>query len=295
MKQNRNTRKILLFGGSGLVGSRVKELFSEDDLLVISPSHQEVDLTADDQIIKCITEIDPDYIIYAAGLTKVDVAELDTDLAHALNAKAPDIIAQEAKKIDCPVCYLSTDAVFDGEKSERPYKENDQTNPKNVYGVTKRDGENVVLAASSKNIVLRLVTVYSANYEKKKDFCRIVIEVLKKGEQFPVAVDQVLNPTFVDDAVKALKKILDERLSGIYHVGSIDYISNYEFAKLIARKFDLDTNLVMPISLEDLFKDKPAKRCRYCWLDTSKFRKEFGEGILHTVDEGLDLFKSQLT
>src|SRR3989344_2943943 len=124
--------KILICGGSGLVGSRIIELLG-DKYQIIAPSHQQVDLSDKKQMEGFITKTKPSHIIYAAGLTSIDNAEENPEQANLLNVKAPSFIAKCAITINASVLYFSTDAVFDGFKSSQPYLEDDKTHPVSNY------------------------------------------------------------------------------------------------------------------------------------------------------------------
>jgi len=286
-------RKILIFGGSGLVGSEVARTLSSFST-VICPTSQETDVTNKKQVGSYIKTVRPDYVIYAAGFVRVDEAEQNPDTALLLNFEAPKFIAEQAAETRIPLCYFSTDAVFDGTQSQKPYSENDKTNPVSVYGKSKLRGENAVLSASDKNIVLRINMAYSASYARRKDSARIILESLKRGSPIGGITDQYITPAFVPTIAMALNKIIDEEARGIYHLGSTDYCTNYEFAKKIAKIFGYDENLVFPIALKEFSKNKAAHRALCSWLDTNKFRNEFGNGILQTIDEDLGSFGDKL-
>lgn len=282
--------KILLFGGNGLIGSRLRQLLGSK-YQITAPSHQKVDVTNKIQVEKIIQTLKPYYIVYATGLTSVDIAEESPKLAYLLNAKVPAFIAKKAAFLNIPVLYFSTDAVFDGTKDSNPYFESDKTNPLSLYGKSKLLGEQYVLAASSKNCIARIIMAYSHFPTKRKRFVQIALETLKKGEEFYGVIDQIINPIYVDDVVWAVYSLLESGSYGTYHLGATDYVTNFEFVKKLAKYFNLNENLVIGISFEDFFKEKVAPRTKFCWLDTSKFRKKFGENILHSVDESIKLFK----
>lgn len=285
--------KVLIFGGSGLIGSRIRQLL-QTKYQIIAPSHLEVDVGNKKQIEQIIKTSKPNYIIYASGLTNPDQAEQSHKLAHLLNTSAPSLIATIAASLNIPILYFSTDAVFDGYKSNKPYLEDDKTNPLSEYGKSKLLGEQLVMSASKRNCIARVIMVYSHSATKRKRFVQIVIEALKKGDKFSGVVDQVINPVYVDDVVWGVNLLIESKSFGIYHLGATDYITNYEFVKKIATTFNLNENLVNKISLKELSKKKYAPISKFCWIDTSKFRKKFGENILHSTSEGLRLFKTNL-
>ncbi len=286
-------KRILLFGGSGLVGSRIIKLLN-NRFQIIAPPHMKVDVTQRAQVDKIIEQVLPDHIIYAVGLTSVDKAEENSKLAYLLNTKAPTMVAEKASQLHIPILYFSTDAVFDGTKSISPYEESDKTNPISMYGKSKLLGEQMVLALSDKNCVVRIITVYSHVTTEKRGFVQAVLEALSKGEKFQGITDQIINPIYVDDIVKAIYLLINSKSFGIYHLGATDYITNYNFIRKLAKHLSLDEKLIEGITFKEFFKNKLAKRTKYCWLDTSLFRKEFGENVLHTVDESIMLFKKNL-
>lgn len=286
-------QKILLYGISGMVGSRIGQILG-DKFRIVAPPHSHLDVTNRRLVRQNIEDVRPDQIIYAAGITKVDYAQTHPKETFLLNAQAVSYICQKAKAFNIPVIYISTDAVFDGTENQRPYTEQDKPNHISVYGKSKLEGEEITLAASPKNCIIRTIMVYSANFPHKKDFARLAYESLSRGQKFEGIIDQVINPTFVDDLVAAIAAILKKRASGIYHVAASDYTTNYGFVKKIAKTFGFDRQLVTKVKFADFFKDKPAPRCRYCWLDTTKFQKEFGKKILHNLNQGIDLFKKQV-
>ncbi len=286
-------KKVLLFGGSGLVGSGIKQFLS-DRYQIIAPTHAEVDVTKRDHITAIIEQIHPETIIYAVGLTSADMAEQEPELAYLLNTKTPASIAKEASSFGIPLLYFSSDAVFDGTKEDRPYKETDMTNPLSVYSKSKLAGEQMVMNISDKNCVFRLIMPYSAIFSKRKNFAGMILNAFKEGKEIYGITDQVINPTCINDIAEAVYALLTNYAGGIYHLGATDYVTNIEFIKKIARIFNFNENLIKEISFDEFFRGKKALRTKYCWLDTLNFRKKFGNNIPHTIDEGITLFKKQL-
>lgn len=285
--------KILVFGGSGLVGSRFVELFS-NKFEIISPSHDQIDLTRSDQLAKFIYDSYPDYILYAAGFTNVDLAQENKQLCFALNVTAPKNIASEGFKLGIPFCYLSTDYVFDGQKIDAPYTENDEARPLDaVYAKSKRSGEIAVLESGVQNLIVRLIMPFSAVFTKKLDLVRLVLTKLGANETLSGIVDQKINPIYVDDLVNGIALLLENKKSGIYHLGATDYTNTYELMVKIARTFNLNERLIGKVTFEDFSKTRSAKRPQYSWLDTSKFVSEFGEGVLYSIDDELAKFHKQ--
>lgn len=271
-------RKILLFGGSGMLGTRIKELMNSNYDLS-APTRKIVDLASKEAIQSFIENFKPDVIVYAAGVTSQVLAEKRKKLARQLNVISPGWVAKTAGKSSIPVIYFSTDAVFPCNNSNQAYKEHDRVKPINYYGFTKALGEENVLSEGRINVVIRISSLYSCNFEKKIDFVRKQINSFSKEKEVFGIEDQMFTPTFVDCAVKSLKKIIDLKLSGIFHISSKDFISNYKFTELIAEEFGYSKKLIRKIKFEDYFNDG-IKRGQYCWLDSSKALKVLGDSVI---------------
>ncbi len=285
--------KLLLLGGTGLVGSRIVYLLSNQFKLVY-PTTSQLDVTSQNQVKQAVLEMKPDLILYAAGFTNVDLAEEKRAECFLLNVKAVEFFVKETAKLNIPFYYLSTDYVFDGTK-DRPYTEEDLPNPvDSVYAKSKREGELITLSSSDINSVVRLIMPFSAVHKLKMDIARLVLDRLKKEEKVFGIVDQKINPIFVDDLVYALAKILQNKAGGVYHLAALNFTTPFDFMREIAKQFNLPQSLIEKITFEEFNKGRPAKRPQHTWLDTSKFRREFGEGTLHEVEEEIKLFKSQI-
>ncbi len=285
-------KNILVFGGSGMLGTRIRELLS-NKYNISSPSRKEVDITNRNAVEKFLDATSYNAVVYAAGETTQVGAGKNSEYAMQINFKSAEHVAKCLKKMNVPLVYISTDAVFNGIKKESPYKETDYVNPINFYGETKARGESAVLSASNENVVLRLITLYSANYERKTDFARKTIKNLIENTKFYGISDQYFNPTFSDDAVNGLSAVLDKKITGILHLGSTDYLTNFDFCVILAKKFGYGEQLIISISVEKFFKNEKIKRGKFCWLDTKKAQKLLGKNILHTNAKNIDNFFNQ--
>lgn len=282
--------KILIYGGSGQIGSRAAQLLARQ-FEIAAPTHKEADVTDRTQVEKSIRSTRPDHILYAVGFTSIDKAPEQPANSYLLNAGAPAYITHMANKLKIPFHYLSTEVVFDGKLASRPHKEEDKQNPLSFNATTKYLGELTTLDASPRNCVIRLIICYSAHYERKLDLARLAAKKVQAGETFTATNDQEINPIYVDHLIEALATIMENHASGIYHVGATDYTTPYDFAKRIVRALGLDDSLVSPTTFKEFSKTRPEPRPQHEWLDTEKFKRDFGEGILHSVDEGVAQFK----
>lgn len=290
-------KKILLFGGSGLVGSKFISL-NKDAFEIFAPAVSEVDILNKDQIEKIVGQKNPDFIINFAAYTNVEEAENQKDdksgICFQVNAIGAKNVAEVAKSFNKHLVFISTEYVFDGTKENAPYTEEDTPSPLNWYGQTKLAGEESVLGIGGKSVIMRISMPFSAYYESKKDAARFFLEQLKSGNSVKAIEDQRITPTLVNDIANALKVILENQVLGIYHICSTDSVTPLEFAKTIAETFHLDYSLISSVSLDQFNKSKKAKLLKNSSLNPAKFEKEFGDQILHTVEEGLQIFKNQI-
>ena len=142
--------------------------------------------------------------------------------------------------------------------------------------------------------IVRICMPFSSFYELKKDIARFFLEELKAGKSIKAIEDQRVTPTIVSDIAGALKLIVEADSRGLYHVSSTDSVTPLEFAKTIAEVFKLNYSLINSTSFDEYNKGKKAKLLKFSWLNPTKFEREFGEGILHTVEAGLVLFKKEI-
>jgi len=274
--------KILLFGKNGQLGWEARRTLASLGEVVALGS-QDLDLTRLDELAQIVRQVRPDVIFNAAAYTAVDKAESEPDLAMLINAKAPGVMAEEARKLNAVLIHYSTDYVFDGKKGA-PYIETDPTNPLNVYGQSKLAGEQVIGQVEGAYVILRTSWVYSL---RGSGFVSKVLEWSRKQETLRVVNDQVGSPTWarmlaeVSSAMLArggidLYSYFVERC-GVYHVGGIGGVSRFDFAQKILR---LD-----PFSQEQIIKHlqpalttdfpTPAQRPLMTLLDSSLFGMKF--------------------
>lgn len=289
--------KVLIFGGSGLVGSKFIELYSQD-FEISAPDVTEIDILNKDQVAKATQDLNPDQVINFAAYTNVEEAENQTGdkngICYQINAIGAKNVAEACRDFNKKLIHISTEYVFDGTKEVSPYTEEDKPNPVNWYGQTKYFGEQFVLDSGCLGNIVRICMPFSPFYELKKDIARFFLDQLKSGNHITAIEDQRITPTLVSDIADALKTIILSSSKGIYHVSSTDSVTPLEFAKTIAETFKLDYSLISSTSFDEYNKKKKARMLRFSWLNPAKFEQEFGEGILHTVEEGVVLFKKEI-
>ena len=250
--------KFLVTGSAGLIGSQVVKDLVEQNHTVFSCYHDEspkhgdpiqLDLKDQDKIKNTIKETNPERIIHLAALTNVDLCESEKDLATLLNSEATKTIAEQAAKQRSFLVYVSTDYVFDGQDGMK--KEDDSPNPVDFYGKSKLEGELAINKFASGWCIARTSTPFGI-HPKKKTFPMWVKENLESKNEISVLTDQFTSPTYVPNLSKMLIEVATRQICGVIHLAGATRISRFEFAKLIAEKLGLDTNLLKPTKLSDM-------------------------------------------
>nr|WP_207958439.1 dTDP-4-dehydrorhamnose reductase [Caballeronia sp. SBC1] len=242
-------KPILLTGANGQVGFELaRSLQGLGHLVALDRGG--LDLSDSEQIRRIVRELSPALIVNAAAYTAVDAAENDVAAAMRLNAEAPDILAQEAKRLGALLVHYSTDYVFDGTKDD-PYEEDDAANPLNVYGKSKLAGEQAIAASGCAHLILRTSWVYGA---RGKNFLRTMLQLGAQREELSVVADQIGAPTWSRTIATLTSNVLaqllvqdrDEwlRCSGIYHLTASGATSWCGFAQAI---FDTSTLATKPV------------------------------------------------
>lgn len=237
--------KILLTGADGQLGKEIQNLLFEDGIVIIPFSKKQLDITNRHQIKEVLNKYQPNVIINAAAFTKVDLCEVDVEKAYLVNAIGPFNLAFEAKQMNCKFVHISTDYVFNGEKST-PYEVDDVTGPNTMYGKSKKVGEELVTAINNESIIIRTSWLYGHSGD---NFVKTMVNLSNKLDEIRVVNDQIGCPTYTKDLVLILKALLNEA-PGIYHVTNIGKCSWYEFACEILTFLDRKTKII-PVTTQE--------------------------------------------
>jgi dTDP-4-dehydrorhamnose reductase len=195
--------RILITGRDGQVGWECeRSLQALGD--VIGVGRPDADLTRPDAVRDLVSRTRPDVIVNAAAYTAVDRAETEPELAFAVNAGAVDVLAQSARRTGAALVHLSTDYVFDGAKTE-PYLEDDDCNPLSVYGRSKLQGEQAILASGVAAIILRTSWVYAT---RGNNFLRTIVRLAREREELRIVDDQWGAPTWARSIAEAIAAIV---------------------------------------------------------------------------------------
>lgn len=272
--------KVLLFGKVGQVGWELRRTLAPMSR-VVCIDYPEIDFTAPDSIRRAIADAAPDIIINAAAYTAVDKAESETALATKINADAPGLMAEEAKRRGALLVHYSTDYVFDGSKTT-PYVETDAPNPLGAYGRTKLAGDEAIRATGCDHLIFRLCWVYGA---RGANFMLTMQRLAREREKLRVVGDQIGCPTWsrmiAETTAHALRHVRTPAdaaaLTGTYHLASSGLTSWHGFASAIIDLMPLDSRKCRAVeSITSAEYSTPTKRPAYSVLSTAKLESTFG-------------------
>ena len=277
--------KILLFGMGGQLGWELQRSLAPLGELV-ALDHDSWDLCGDfsnlEGLAATVAAVRPSIIVNAAAHTAVDRAESEPELVRTINALAPQALAEAAQRIGAVFVHYSTDYVFDG-SGETPWRESDTPAPLNVYGRTKLEGEQLVMAACARHLVFRTSWVYAA---RGGNFAKTMLRLAGERERLSVIADQVGAPTGADlladvtaHALRALQR--EPQLAGLYHLvagGETTWHGYASYVVELARAAGANLT-VAPDAIDAVATTAfptPARRPANSRLDTRKLRDNFG-------------------
>lgn len=269
---------VLVSGANGQLGQAIQFISSnypEIDFKFCSSS--DLDITSKENCEYVFTKFKPNFCINAAAYTAVDKSESEPEKAHLINVVGAKNLAEVCKKFSTILLHVSTDFVFDGNKTT-PYIETDVPNPTGVYGQTKLDGEKAIQETFDNYFIIRTSWVYS---QFGNNFMKTMLRLASERDTLSVVSDQIGTPTSAVDLAEVLIKIIStchaELVSasnfGIYNFSNEGQCSWYEFAKKIFEVNNISINL-QPIPTSAY--PTPAKRPAYSVLDKSKIKNVFG-------------------
>lgn len=265
--------RVLVTGSQGQLGQELKQLSKTTKLFFYFTTSKEFNITNLQHIKYWFEHVRPKVLINCAAYTAVDRAEIEYSRAYEINAIAPSYLSSFCKEYDTLFVHISTDYVFDGTK-KAPYVETDTTNPLNIYGKTKLEGEKSIIASDCNYIILRTSWLYSSYGQ---NFVKTILHKAKQTESLRVVNDQYGNPTYARDLAEAIISIIQakafEPLRDLLHFSNIGNITWYDFALMIIRRAAMQTS-IEPITSE--MYSTLAKRPFYSVLDCSKIHALYG-------------------
>jgi dTDP-4-dehydrorhamnose reductase len=229
--------RILLIGSTGQVGHELAGTLTRIGEVVV-PERAALDLTRTPDVARIIHDTYPQIIVNAAAYTAVDLAEKEPEKARAINTEAPAAMAAAAAELNALLVHYSTDYVFDGSK-ESPYAEDDTTNPLNVYGRSKLDGENAIRDSGCRHLILRTAWVYAT---RGKNFLLTILRLASQREELRIVSDQIGAPTWAHEIARATSSMLERHAAaaagdapptGTFHVTAGGTTNWHAFATAI--------------------------------------------------------------
>lgn len=269
---------FVLLGGNGQLGWAVRQQL--ESVPLSAPLRTEVDYLQPERLVTLVERLRPRVIINAAAFTQVEYAEIEPKSAYQINAHAMIALAEVSKQVGSLLVHFSTDYVFNGVGS-KPWQEEDIPAPLNVYGLSKLQGEQAILASGCEHLIFRTSWLHSPY---RQNFLKTMLHLGQEKKSLSVVCDQIGSPTstamLAQVTLQAIDKVLlDSRLCGLYHVAASGETSWYNYACFIfeearALGVELKVSEVKPITSHGY--PVLATRPLNSRLDTAKFRTTFG-------------------
>lgn len=273
--------KIMVTGANGQLGKELRDIapvFPHFDFVFLS--REDLPIHHFELIRNFFNALKPDYCINCAAYTTVDRAESEPDLAFQVNGEAVGVLAAVCKSHNTKFIHISTDYVFDG-TATKPYTEEFATNPINVYGASKLEGEKQALELNADSIIIRTSWVYSSY---GKNFVKTILKLVEQKNEISVVDDQYGSPTYAADLASVIMKIIsisEETASwnpGIYNFSNDGIITWYDFA-LAIKEITRSNCIINPIGTAGY--PTPAKRPHYSALDKKKILSTFDISLIN--------------
>lgn len=269
--------KILIAGSKGMLGHDLTHLpqYNNHELLNFDSSN--LDIRNEKIVSKLLHLHKPDVIINAAAYTDVDGCQSNYKLAYDVNAVGPKNLAKVCNEIDAKLIHISTDYVFNGE-NKNSYKESDKTDPINVYGKTKLEGEEFIKNNLNDHAIIRTSWLYGVN---GSNFVKTMLKLAESNNEISVVNDQIGSPTYTHDLAIAIFKLLEKDFLGIFNITNSGNCSWFEFAQDIFEIAKIDVEL-KPVTTDEF--PTPAKRPKYSVLSNEKWKNNGFKPLRHYKD-----------
>lgn len=280
--------RLLILGAGGQLGAELVRRFAADPACwsVTSLTRAQLDLTSKDALRQAVRKYEPHILLNAAAYTAVDRAESEPELAFAVNATAPGILAEELSQLGGWLIHYSTDYVFDG-SGTTPWRESDPTGPLNVYGASKLAGEQAIAATGSRHLIFRTSWVYAA---EGRNFLHTMLRLGRERSNLAIVDDQTGAPTSAE-AIAAATLELTLRLragfsppSGVYHMTCTGETTWFGFASAIFSTFAAQQAPPSLTPLASADYPTPARRPLNSRLDGTRLAATFGLRLPHWQD-----------
>ena len=279
-------RPVVVLGSGGMLGTAIRDVLTDLGRDFVGLRSREMDVTKKEQVDAVLKDIQPCVLINAAAYTNVDGAETEQKRAFDINGLGAGNVAMATSALGITMVHISTDYVFDGTK-DGPYLPGDDTNPLGIYGSSKLEGERLVREITADHLIIRTSWLFGPN---GKNFVRTMLELGKSRSSIDVVNDQTGSPTYSRHLAKAIMNLLDQKVTGTWHLANADYCTWYSFAKEIFRQSAMAVD-VNPLKTEEF--PLPASRPHNSILDCSATYKVLG-GPLPTWQEALGEYLEEI-
>jgi len=277
--------KTLIIGASGCLGGILYEDFQK--LGPVTGTYcghpwgdlVHLDVTDPDEVRRVLVSSRPNTVLHCGAFTHVDGCEEKPDVSQRINVEGTRNVVEAVRSTGVKYVFFSTDYVFDGKAG--PYREEDPTNPIQVYGRHKLDAERIIKNRLTNYLIVRAQGVFG--WERQRmNFVQRLIENLRAGKSATIPNDQFGSPTYAPNLSEALQELIRQNSRGIYHLCTTTAIDRYSFARLIARVFELDEALIVGKSTAEL--NQKATRPLKSGLLVEKAKRELKTRLWSTEE-----------
>lgn len=273
---------VLVTGVTGQLGFEVVKELEKRNIPCLGVGRSDFDLRNKEEVFDFVGKSKAEAIIHCAAYTQVDKGEEEVALCCEINGEGTSYLAESAKEIGAKMLFVSTDYVFSGE-GDQPFSVDSPTNPLNVYGFSKRDGEEAVRKYLEKYFILRVSWLFGQNGQ---NFVKTMLRLGAEKESLSVVADQIGSPTYAVDVAKLICDMIQSEKYGVYHGTNEGFCSWADFAREIMKQAGLNCAIKGITSAEYPTKATRPKNSR---LDKGKLA-EAGFSPLPTWEEGLSSF-----
>ena len=278
--------KVLVTGYAGQLGWDVVRLLECRGVECRGVDMDDFNLTDGEAVRDYVVRYAPTVVVHCAAYTNVDKAESEPEICAAVNGMGTLNVVRAANAVGASLVYISTDYVFPG-TGDTPWEVDDPCGPRNVYGMSKVQGEDAVRSLMTRYFILRTSWVFGKN---GRNFVRTMLRLGAEKKEIRVVSDQIGSPTYTRDLARVICDMITTEKYGIYHVRNEGFISWYEFASMIMKKAGLRCR-VLPVPTSDY--PTPAKRPLNSRLSGRKLQ-EAGFAPMPSVENALDRYLLEL-
>lgn len=270
---------VLLIGSTGTLGRAFQRICESRGLASQLVGRVEVDISDPTRVDAILRRLEPWAVVNAAGYVRVDEAEGDRDACRRANVTGPVNLAAACRRRGLPLVTFSSDLVFDGREG-RPYVEDDEPRPLNVYGTMKAEAERRVLELLPEGLVIRTSAFFGPWDDY--NFLACLFRTIDRGAPFMAPADSTVSPTYVPDLVHASLDLLIDGERGVWHLANEGATTWFDFARLAAERSGRATDLIAPVETAQAW--RPAVRPRYSALSSRRAR------LLRPLEEALGAY-----